>query len=1081
MAPPPRPPDRASARLPRRPGVLGYFVRHNTAANLLMALMLLFGLYGAQNLRMQLTPDIPQNRVQVKVAWDGAGPEQVDGAVIALLVPPLQALDGVDRIRSSAQDGSGTIIVDYEPGVNMAEAGEAASSAVSAVGGLPDGMDRPSVRRLVWTDKVTDVVIHGPVGHDQIGRLATEFSDRLRAAGLARVALLGAPPHAVRVSVPERELVRHDLTVAEVAAAVADAARTDPGGRTASGTRVSTGAERRTIEELGDVVVGADADGERLRLRDIARIEDEGARTGRRYYVGDQAAAVVAVSRNEMGDAVEIMQRVRAISEEMAPTLPAGVRFDFVSSRVEVVEERLALLLDNAATGMALVLAVLFLFLNARTAIWVSAGIPISLLFAAGMMWAFGLSLNLVTLFALILTLGIVVDDAIVVGEHADDLARRRRLSPAAAAEQAARRMAAPVISAGLTTAIAFTGLLAIGGRFGKMLEGLAIVVAMVLLASLVESLLVLPNHMRHALGKGVRGVGTVAGRRRTDWADIASSRVNRGFDALRDRAFRPAVVALTRLRWPALGLAFALLAFAAAQLQTGALPWRFWHSPDRASVAGNIAMLSGAEREDTLAQLRQVERAIEETGKEFEARYGADPVRFVLGQVGGSAGRGLAVEDSKEPWQLASVSVELSDPDERPYSSWEFLGEVQKRIVRAPLTEVVTFRGLGGGPGEDSISIELSGAEAEELKAASEALQQALADYPEVSALEDNLAYDKTELLLEITPLGEAQGLTAEAIGRVLRNRLTGVKAAEFAVEGRTGTITVRLPQEELTADFLARTRILTPSGDWAPLSELVAVSSRPGFGVLRRVDGVMSVTLTGELSEDDPDRAALVERDLRERILPGIAERYDIRYDLSGLAKQERAFLADAEMGFALALAGIYLVLAWVFASWSRPLTVLAVVPFGLVGAVWGHVWMGVPMTLYSVVGLIGMSGIIINDSIVLVTTIDEYARGRALRPALIDAVCDRFRAVTLTTLTTVLGLAPLLTETSSQAQTLLPTVVTLCFGLGFGFFLVLLVTPALVLAQRDVGRALTSARRMTALALGRRRAKRLGAPLG
>ena len=245
----------------------------------------------------------------------------------------------------------------------------------------------------------------------------------------------------------------------------------------------------------------------------------------------------------------------------------------------------------------------------------------------------------------------------------------------------------------------------------------------------------------------------------------------------------------------------------------------------------------------------------------------------------------------------------------------------------------------------------------------------------------------------------------------------------------------------------------------------------------MLRRADGVMSVTVTGELSEDDADRAAFIEREMRERILPKLAERHDIRYDFSGLARQEQAFLADAEAGFAMALAGIYLVLAWVFASWSRPLTVLVAVPFGLVGAVWGHVWMDLPMTLYSVVGLIGMSGIIINDSIVLVTTIDEYSRRRALAPALVDAVCDRFRAVTLTTLTTVLGLAPLLFETSSEAQALRPTVVTLCFGLGFGFFLVLLVTPALVLAQRDVGAALTSARRLAMLALGLRRARRLG----
>jgi multidrug efflux pump subunit AcrB len=527
-------------RIPSGAGVFGYFVRHGTAANLLLALMILSGLWAVNNLRVQLWPDVVVNSVDVTVRWRGAGPEQMDRAVVQPLLAALRDVDGVARTTSRAQENRARLRLEFEPGQDMTAAAEAVGAAVSGVTSLPRGADPPEVRRRAWRDRVTDIALHGPVGHDQIARLADELAERLRAEGLPSVRVRGAPPPVIRVSVPERSLMRHDLSLREAADAVSDAVRSDPGGESA-GARVSTGAERRTPEALGDAVLRADPDGEALRLRDVARIEDASARHGARFYVEGEAAATVRVMRGAEGDSLAILDTIRGVLAEMEPTLPAGVETELIWTLAKMIDQRIALLLDNAALGLALVLGVLFLFLSARTAFWVALGIPAALLAAVAGMWLAGMSLNMVSVFALILTLGIVVDDAIVVGEHADALARGGGLTPETAAERAARRMSGPVFSSALTTVIAFGGLMAIGGAFGRVIQEIPMAVSLVLIASLAECFLVLPNHMRHA----------AAGLQRRRLYDAPSRAVNRGFDAVRERAFRPLMAWVIRLRYP--------------------------------------------------------------------------------------------------------------------------------------------------------------------------------------------------------------------------------------------------------------------------------------------------------------------------------------------------------------------------------------------------------------------------------------------------------------------------------------------------------------------------------------------------
>ncbi len=1033
-------------------GVLSYFARHGTAANLLLVVLLMLGIAAFPNMRAQFFPDVIVDEVDVSVRWDGAGAEDVDTAIVQVLEPVLLAVEGVTGTQSRSREGSASIEIEFEPGWDIGRAADDVQAAVDSVSNLPEGADDPQVRRGGWRDRVTDVVITGPVDVSQLARFADEFTVRLFAEGVTRTTIQGIAAPETIVEVPSIQLIRHDVTMREIADAIAAEADADPAGDVSGSARVRTGVAKRSADQIADIVLRSNTDGSTLTIGDVATIRVEGVDRNMAYFVGPNPAISVRVDRSEQGDAIDIQRQVEEVAAEMELGLPEGVSIDLIRTRAEAITGRLNILLSNGALGLALVVGLLFLFLNARTAFWVAAGIPVAMTAAIAIMYAAGLTFNMISLFALILTLGIVVDDAIVVGEHADFRARRLGEDPATASENAARRMFMPVFSSTLTTVIAFFGLVTIGGRFGDLIADIPFTVIVVLAASLVECFLILPNHMAHALAHTAK----------EHWYDWPSRQFNRIFRWVRDKVFRPFIAGVIWARYPVFAGVIVVLATQVALFVKGDVQWRFFNAPELSSVSGNFAMLPGASREDTKEFMRQLQQTVEDLGAQYEEEHGRNPLLYVVAQIGGTTGPGLAGADTKDPELLGSIAVELIDPDFRPYSSWEFVGRLQEAVEPHPQLETLAFRGQRSGPGGDALDVEIAGAEAETLKAAAEALKAELARFPEVSALEDTLAYDKEELILELTPRGEALGYDIAEVGSTLRDQLNGIEAATYPDGPRSAAIRVELPAGELTADFLDRLQVRAGPGVYVPLADIVTVESRTGFSTIRRENGIRLVSVTGDISEDDPARATEIMTALEETIIPALEEEFGVQTRLAGLAEQERAFLADAATGLVLCLAGIFLTLAWVFSSWTRPLIVMAIIPFGLVGTMWGHYLWEVPLSMFSVVGIIGMIGIIINDSIVLVTTVDDYAKDRGLIPAIIDGTADRLRPVLLTTATTVLGLAPLLYESSQDAQFLKPTVITLVYGLGFGLVLVLMVVPALLAMQHDVGRLVRSMRR-------------------
>ncbi len=1034
-------------------GILSYFTRHKTVANLLLLVMLVLGAAAIPNMRAQFFPDVILERVDVNVEWDGAGPEDVDNGIVQLLEPALLAVEGVASTESTSREGSARIRLEFEPNWDMSRAVEEVRTAVDGVSNLPQDSEEPTIRRGAWRDRVTDVVITGPIEAEQLAKFTDELISRLFAVGVTRTTIRGLAAPRVVVEVPTVQLIGNDITMSEIASAIAAEVTASPAGDvTGANARIRTGAEKRTPEEIEGIALRTFADGSKLVVGDVAQIRVEGVTRNRSYFVGDNPAMSVRVDRSNLGDAIDIQHTVEDVVQDMQASLPEGITIELIRTRAQAITDRLDILVDNGLVGLGLVVCLLFLFLKARIAFWVAAGIPVAMSAAIALMYLGGLSINMVSLFGLIITLGIVVDDAIVVGEHADFRARRLGEAPMVAAENAARRMAMPVFAATITTVIAFFGLTLVGGRFGELIRDIPFTVIAVLAASLIECFLILPNHMAHA----------IAHSSKEHWYDLPNRVVNQGFRWVRDNLFRPLVAWVIWARYVVVALMVVILASQIALFIRGDVNWRFFNAPERGAVTGNFIMVEGATRADTIEMMQMVQRATKELGETYEERHDRNPIDYVLAEVGGSAGYGLAAADGKDDDLLGGISIELIDADLRPYSSFEFVGELQDFVPRHPRVELLSFRGWRSGPGGDAIDVQFYGADVNTLKSASEDLQTELSKYSEVSALEDNLAYDKEEFILDLTAQGQALGFRIETLGRVLRDRLNGIEAATFPDGPRSAEIRVELPEGELTADFLERTLMRTPDGVYVPLADIVSVERKSGFSTVRRENGLRVISVNGDISEDDPTKAAEIERAMREEILPDIAAARQVEWRMAGLSEQENEFLSEARTGLILCLTGIYLVLAWVFASWTRPLVVMAIIPFGLVGAIWGHYVWGVPLSMFTVVGLLGMTGIIINDSIVLVTTIDSYQQERGLVPSIVEGTADRLRPVMLTTLTTVLGLTPLLYEGSQQAQFLKPTVITLVYGLGFGMLLVLLLVPALLAILNDVSRPMTAMRR-------------------
>ncbi|MFQ5609792.1 MAG: efflux RND transporter permease subunit, partial [Woeseiaceae bacterium] len=732
----------------------------------------------------------------------------------------------------------------------------------------------------------------------------------------------------------------------------------------------------------------------------------------------------IMVRRGTNVDSIEAQEIVSRYVERLQTEISPTLRVELFDVFADQATQRVRMLLTNGFTGLVLVLVVLFVFLSFRVAFWVAMGIPIAIMAAFAGMYMMGMSLNMISMFALIMGLGIIVDDAIVVAEHTEML-HRHGLSPRDATMKAATVMFAPVLAASLTTIAAFFPLLTVGKEVGRIIRELPLTVILVIVASLVECFLILPNHLRHALERIERGS-----------EPQKSSAFKRAFIGFRETHFSRIVARCFDRRYTTIVVAFCSFLIAMTLLVSGRIGFEFFASPEVDTVFGNVAMTPGTPREQTRAMIAELARAAHQVEKRLTGSAGG-LTRFEFGTIGATEGRqgeGLLTGD-----HVGAYTIELTPGDDREVRTYRFMAEWEREARPVAGVESLIFfeRSAGGPPGRD-LDIRLHGAELDVLKNAALSIRTAISNIPGVTAVEDNLPFGTEEILMEVTPVGRAMGFTTQSVARQVRNSYEGAIAKRFSQDQEEIIVRVKLKQSDRHAtQSLRQLYLRAPDGTEVPLTEVVTFERSIGYAQIRREDGLRQISVTADVDPSittSNEVLALVDRD----IAPDVRDRYGISVEFKGKAEEQRDALADTGIALLLALLTMYIILAWVFSSYTTPLIVLSIIPFALIGAFVGHWVMGYRLNMLSLMALLGLSGVMINDAIILVSRVKLRLReSMALRDAVVEGACERLRPVILTTLTTIGGLTPLLFERSMQAQLVQPLAVTLIFGLAVSPF--------------------------------------------
>ena len=1021
-----------------RAGLIARLARHPTAPNILMIIMLALGLAALDRLNRQFFPDYSIDMVTVTVIWPGASAEEIEQSVIAAIEPEVRFLDSVKLVDSTAQEGSCRIILEFREGTDMQKALSDVETAVAGVNTLPETTERPIIQRVIPFENVANIRVAGPYDEAQLREYAKTLRDGLLANGADRVTISDFRAPELIVDLEPAALLALDLSLDDVARRIAAQSRDVPGGETqgANQLQVRMTGERTTAAELGALEIVSDASGRTFRVGDLGTVSDtfaEGMTTGR---VAGRTALSLLISRSPSSDILEIWKDVQAYLQETPEGLPDDLELTFYQVEADNVVSRISMLIRNGLGGLVLVLAVLFIFLSPGTAIWVALGIPTAFAATIFVMFLTGQSINMISMFSMIMMLGIVVDDAIVVAEHAQ-MHWEHGDPPLNASVLGARAMLWPVLTASATTICAFMPIIFVTGFVGQIVGAIPLVVIAVLTASLVECFFVLPGHMRHAFSRRKRDPGKTRGYRR--WFD-------RGFERLRDGFYRRFISWALSRRYFMTAIVVALFIAVLGLLAGGKVKFVFFPGLEDNGAEASFWFPAGTPRSTSAAMVDELERAI----------YAVDEAGIVETTYG-FVGRTPGGRSSRWGDHVGGMSLQLIPSEQRTMQLQQVIDAWRAEVRPLPGLENLVIRPPERGPRGTDIDIRLSGADAAAMKAAALEIRELLAGFVGVTDIRDNLPYGKRELELTLTQRGRSLGFTTAAVAQEVRGAFQGIIAQRLAAGDEELVVRVRLRRDAMEAHALGTLFVRSPAGQEVPLSEVVDVSESQGFSVFRREDGVREVAVTADV---DPGRAnanevlaGFVQGPINE-----VTKRHGVQWRLAGQIEQQEDTLSEMLLGAALGLLAIYLAIALVFGSYTRPIIVMAVIPFAAVGAIFGHWVMGYDLTIISLIGLLGLSGIVVNGSIIVVNTIDRrLATGQDPVESVITGSCERLRAVILTTISTIGGLAPLLLETSFQAQFIQPMVITIIFGLLATTPLVLVVVPSLFLIQNDASRLL------------------------
>ncbi|GLP95555.1 efflux RND transporter permease subunit [Paraferrimonas sedimenticola] len=1022
-------------------GIIAWFARNSVAANLLMIILLVGGLFGALTINKEVFPSFELNLVQVNVAYPGAAPQEIEEGINIKIEEQIKDIDGIKKMTSVAREGVGQVTVEVENEYSPKEVLDEMKLRIDAISTFPENIERPRIFRIKPKSNVLWMSVYGDLTRTEMKELGKQIRDEVtNLPGITNTDFWGARPYEIAIEVSEDRLREYGLSFEQVAQAVRASSLDLPGGSIkaqAGDILLRTKGQKYYGDDFAQVVVKTRPDGSRIMLPEVATIRDDFEEGLAYTRFNGEPAVTVQINSVDDQSALAISQTIKRYIEERRDTLPAGAELDIWLDLTHYLSGRLNMMLSNMAGGAILVFVVLALFLNVKLAFWVIVGLPVCFLGAVLIMpMSFmGLSINLLSLFGFILVLGIVVDDAIVIGESAYTAIEREGHSVDSVV-RGTKRVAVPAIFGVLTTIAAFAPMVMVSGPMGSIWQSIGFVVILCLMFSIVESKLILPAHLSHMK------LAKPKPFEEYNWFTQRKIMFNQAFNRFVQEKYRPFVSWCLNNRYTVLSSFIAVLILSVALVASGKVRWVFFPDIPQDFLQVRIEMDEGVSEQTTFNALRQVEDALYRMNDQMGQELPTEPVKHTFVNMSSRTSAFMFVELYKmEDLGVTGTQIANAWRDQLP------------ELAGAKKVDIQSSGNQGGG----AISFRLVSSDLEQLARAADELKRELRDYTGVFDISDNYSSGSDEIRLKILPQGEALGISLSDLAQQVRYAFYGFEAQRILRNKEEVKVMVRYPLEQRrTIGHLENMRIRTPQGQMVPFSYIAEIEQSESFSSITRVDGKRAITISANADKAvvEPSK---VTKDILERVIPAMQERYpDVTSELDGSSADEATAMVALIQGAFFALFTIYALMAIPLKSYSQPLIIMSVIPFGIIGAVIGHLVRGLDVSILSLMGIVALAGVVVNDSLILVDFVNKARKqGMAIVDAAINAGCERFRAIILTSLTTFFGLVPIMFETSLQAQVVIPMATSLAFGIVFSTVVTLILIPVLYIALDDLKR--------------------------
>jgi len=1030
---------------PSRHGLIDWFAHNHVAANILMALLLVGGFISVTGMRTETFPSIDPKLVTVSVPYPGATPYEVSDGVTSRVEEALIGIEGVKRITSTAAEGLGLVYVELEDFANADDVYNDVETEVNSLSDFPpEDAERPVVKKVKLTPNVISLALHGDVPERTIKFWAETIEDDLRQLpGVAKTSLRGIRDFQISIEVPERSLRQYELSLQDVEDAVRRFSADVPAGMIESvqgDVLLRVQEKKYTGEQFEEIVIRTLADGSSLTLGDVGKIHDGFEDINLISRFNGEAAAFIDVSRSDTGDTLRVARHVKDYLKTVS--LPKDLKLSLQEDETAVLSDRINLMLRNGVLGFMLVFLILLLFLDLKLAFWTSVAIPVSFLGGLMVIHFMGFSLNMVSIFALIVVLGVVVDDAIIVGESIFEMQENDNSDPDAFL-RGVYSVLGPVTIGVMTTMAAFAPLIFSTGVLGQIIMVIPIVVIPILGISLLEAYFILPAHLSNP----------------TRWSkgivrDIRQQ-FSKGLKAFIRRALVPFARFCVAWRYAVLAAFIGFAIITMSMLQTGVIRFIFFPQVESDQVTIGVNMPVGTPFRITEKTMLDIEEQVRLVQAEVETPDVPvfESVLLRIGETSTPAGPGSG-GSSGNGNNLGQMRIQLVPSDFRKQSASDIETMIRERIESFPNIETLEFKSSLVGE-EPDIEIELTHPEEEQLNKAAGELKSLISAINGTKEVSDSYEPGKAEYVFELTDQGVAVGLSPFELGRQLRAAFFGLEAQRFQ-RGRSEVIVyVRYPKDDREdLATLYQTRIRLPDGAQVPLGSVATIKEQVGYSQIQTVNGQRVVSVTGDVDYEVTTPNDVIAQ-LKDELLPGLKSRYQgLSYSFEGESREQAEDLASLGRNMLIALMLIYVLLGAQLRSYMQPFIIMSAIPFGFIGAAWGHFLLGHDLTFISLFGIVALSGVVVNDSVVLVDYYNKQKQsGETTYDSIILAIERRFRPILLTTLTTSLGLLPILLETSLQAQFLIPMVISLATGIVFSTSVILIMIPMLILIFEDV----------------------------